>query len=322
MGRIGSLGCSFIFNPLTGEKNPAYENNMGYGQKQRRKKGYDAREQIDDPIKMRVDVINAPLNFDGYVHYGGEQEETDKDIEHRLTIRNNKTQYEATAPRRVEGLFLKQAIERPLINLIMPYEPDAMPMPLGEFNSEEQKYLRGDHIIDDIVINETNNDKGTKATLKRQSPYERDTEDTPLDFIDNNGGKYYTSLTDHHVANEQGSNVRADEFFKLNGGANQPVGDRTFESLFNQQSGDKTVSMVNFKQQDNFKARQHLGLYSGQPTTTNPKTNNEDMIQQSIERNLRSRHRRNSESDEYNKAEQEYKLAEQKLNHLRSKLRG
>lgn len=310
MGRIGALGCSFMFNPITKEKIPPYEEG---------KKGYDARQQIDDPIKTRLMVIDGPSDFDGYFHYGGEEEETDKDIQHRLTIRNNKTDYEAKAPRRVEGLLFKQAVSNPTVNLLKPYEPDAMPMPLGEFNEEEQKYLRGDHLIDNLVIPETMNDVGAKTIKKLTTPYERDVEDTMLDFIDKDGGRYYTSLTDHHDVNERGSNVRADEFYRLNGGANQPVGDRTFESLYAQQNGDKTVSMVNFRQQDNFKAKANLGLYSGNPTSGN---NRDDMIQKAVEREYALKHRRNrrnSESDEYEKAEQEYKRAEERVKQLREK---
>jgi hypothetical protein len=309
MGRIGSLGCSYIFNPITGEKVPPYEE----------EKGYDGRQQIDDPIKARLMVVSAPSNFEGYIHYGGEQEETEKDIEHRLTIRHNKTDYEAKAPRRVEGLLFKQAVANPSINLSRPYEPDAKPMPLGDFNEEEQKYLRGDHIIDNLVIPETMNDLGARTIKKLTTPYERDVDDTVLDFIDKDGGRYYTSLYDHHDANESGSNVRADEFFRLNGGANQPVGDRSFESLYAQQNGDKTVSMVNFRQQDNFKAKANLGLYSGNPTSGN---NRDDMIQKAVDREYALKHRRNrrnSESDEYEKAEKEYKIAEERLKKLRAK---
>lgn len=310
MGRIGSLGSSYMFNPITGEKTPPYE----------KEKGYDGRQQIDDPIKARLMVISAPSNFNGYFHYGGEEEETEKDIEHRLTIRNNKTDYEAKAPRRVEGLLFKQAVSNPSINLMRPYEPDAMPMPLGDFNEEEQKYLRGDHIIDNLDIPETMNDKGARTIKKLTTPYERDVDDTVLNFIDKDGGRYYTSLYDHHDVNERGSNVKADEFYKLNGGANQPVGDRSFESLYAQQNGDKTVSMVNFRQQDNFKAKANLGLYSGNPTSGSG--NKEMMIQQAVEREYALKHRRNrrdSESDEYEKAEKEYKRAEERLKQLRAR---
>jgi hypothetical protein len=85
-----------------------------------------------------------------------------------------------------------------------------------------------------------------------------------------------------------GSNVLANQYFDDNGGRNQPVGDRTTESLYEQQMGYNTVSNDNIKQQNNFSAKRQLGLYQGTPTTQ--KERDDLFLQEFIRQDMDSRH--------------------------------
>lgn len=304
MGRIGSNGCAKIRIAGTDEFLPAYD-----------KRGYVGDQQLDDTNKIRLPTNNGVMDYKGYFHYGGEQEATEGDIDERLKIRHNRNDFEAKTSRHQEGLLFKNALDQPVINLNAPYQTGGQnPLPLGEFSKEEQEYLVGDINVD-INFDDTNLDKGAQSLQKTNIPYERDVIPSVLDFIDEDGGKYYKSILNRHSVDNFGSNVVAEEFFKNNDGANQPVGDRSYESLYRQNDGHKTVSNDNIRQQNNFKAKQILGHFSGNPTTTKPINKMRDLFDEEI-KSRHFGHRKNEASNEYKRAQQEYKKAEAELKRL------
>jgi hypothetical protein len=106
---------------------------------------------------------------------------------------------------------------------------------------------------------------------------------TELDFIDNDGGEYFLDINNKYAVDSTGSNVRADAF-EVSG---QPVGDRTKEDLFAQQNSDRTVSSDNMRMQNNFKAKEQIGKFSGNPTQG--RMAEQDAIQAAIERTMMAR---------------------------------
>ena len=264
MGRIGSEGCSKIICLATGDYLPAYE-------EAKEGRGLDARAVYDNYEKLRIPVLFNPIE---YTESDGDlSEDIEEDLNERLSITNNKTEYQTKIGRRAEGLLFRQHIDNPVVNLLHNFSPGTTPMPLGFFTAEEQMYLRGDHLDLEEPI-ETKSDEARAALQKTQAPYKQDIRPSEMDFIDEDGGKYYKSILGIGKIDIQGSNVKADQFFEDNGGKNQGVGDRTTEDLYEQQMGDTTVSNVNFRQQQNFKAKQLLGEYQGTPTTRGtPQTN-------------------------------------------------
>jgi len=311
MGRIGAKGCAKMGIFGTNQNVPAYE-----------KRGYVGDQQLDDTNRIRLPTNDGPLEWKGF-HYGGEQEETEQDIDERLKQRNNKNDFEAKTGRRQEGLLYLNALDQPVININEPYSVGGNSLPLGQFNEEQQKYIRSDE-GKPLPLRDTNLDKGVQSLQKTETPYNRDIQPSVMQFIEDDGGRYYKSILNQHSVDNLGSNVIAEEFYKNNGGANQPVGDRSFESLYYQQDGSKTVSNDNVRQQNNFKAKQTLGVFQGQPTMGGQSAN-PNRMRDMLDEELRSRHigyrknRRNSESDEYEKAEQEYKRAEERVKELRAK---
>jgi len=270
MGRIGQGLCKII-DLTTGDYKPAYEHY----------KGWDAAQAIDDINKIRLPIRDSP--FAGSVpHYGGNEEVIRDDIIQRLKDSPNKTEFDIKVGKRCEGLQLAAAMDKPFINLARNAESNIMALPLGEFNAEEQKLIRNDK-FPDIEIRETNFDKFTAKLQKTETPYPQNMPQTELDFIDNDGGSYFTDINNKYVVDSTGSNVRADAF-EVSG---QPVGDRTTSDLFAQQNSDRTVSSDNMRMQNNFKARQEVGKFSGMPTQG--RGAEQDAIQAAIERTLASR---------------------------------
>lgn len=274
MGRIGSKGCAKIYGP-DGDALPAYDNTDGYV----------ANMQLDDQVKIRMPITNSPAEYK--THYGDLEKNIDSDITERLKFINNKTEYDIKVGKRQEGLMFAAAKDVSVVNLFQNYQPGGYnPMPLANFSRKEQMYLRGD--MEMPAQTETLFDKGTQSLQKTQAPFEKDVQPTELEFIDEDGGEKYTSIIKRNVIDSSGSNVKADAYFDENGGRNQPVGDRTAESLYDQQMGYNTVSNVNIRQQNNFKARQQLGLYMGAPTTQKEKDNL--FMQEFLAKDLAGRH--------------------------------
>jgi hypothetical protein len=270
MGRIGQGLCKII-DFATGDYKPAYEHY----------EGWDAAQAIDDINKIRLPIRDSP--FAGRKpHYGGNEEVIRDDIVQRLKETTNKSEYDVKVGKRCEGLQLAAAMDKPFINLERNGESNTMALPLGEFNADEQKLIRNDR-FPDIEIRETNFDKFTTKLQKTETPYPQNMPQTELDFIDNDGGEYFLDINNKYAIDAGGSNVRADAF-EVSG---QPVGDRTKESLFAQQTGDKTVSSDNMRQQNNFKARQEVGKFSGMPTQG--RGAEQDAIQRAIERTMATR---------------------------------
>lgn len=270
MGRIGQGLCKII-DFATGDYKPAYEH---YG-------GWDAAQAIDDINKIRLPIRDSP--FAGRKpHYGGNEEVIRDDIIERLKETTNKSEYDIKVGKRCEGLQLAAAMDKPFVNLERNGESNTMALPLGEFNADEQKLIRNDK-FPDIEIRETNFDKFTSKLQKTETPYPQNMPQTELDFIDNNGGEYFLDINNKYAIDAGGSNVRADAY-EVSG---QPVGDRTKESLFAQQNSDRTVSSDNLRQQNNFKARQEVGKYSGLPTQG--RMSEQDAIQAAIERTMMAR---------------------------------
>ena len=270
MGRIGQGLCKII-DLTTGDYKPAYEH---YG-------GWDAAQALDDVNKIRLPIRDSP--FAGRVpHYGGNEEVIRDDIIQRLKDSPNKSEYDIKVGKRCEGLQLAAAMDKPFVNLARNAESNTMAIPLGEFNADEQKLIRNDK-FPDIEIRETNFDKFTTKLQKTETPYPQHLPQTELDFIDNDGGEYFLDINNKYAIDSTGSNVRADAF-EVSG---QPVGDRTKEDLFAQQNSDRTVSSDNLRQQNNFKARQEVGKYSGMPTQG--RGAEQDAIQAAIERTLMAR---------------------------------
>lgn len=275
MGRLGSLGCAKIIGPM-GEPLPAYEH---------RGKGIVARNQYDDQIRIRIPIYDSPVEYD--TNYGGLEKDIKDDIDERLKYINNKTEYEVKVGKRPEGLVFKAMMDKPVLNLVQNYDANLVPLPLGTYTDKEQAYLRGDK-LDLPTPPTTHLDEGNQSLQKTQAPFAKDMQPTELQFMDEDGGKYYTSILKQHEVNESGSNVRADQYFDDNGGRGQPVGDRTVEDLYEQAMGYKTVSNVNLRQQQNFKAKQQLGLYQGTPTTQKEK--DAVFMQQYLEQDRNSRY--------------------------------
>jgi hypothetical protein len=274
MGRIGAIGCAKIMGH-DGEPMPAYENTGAI----------IARQSYDDPVKIRIPVIASPVKYN--MDYGGLEKDIHDDLFERLKYTNNKSDYDVKVGKRQEGLIFKSALDKPVVNLLQNYDANLMPLPLGQFTEREQAYLRGDNLdLPEPVI--TENDEGNQALQKTQAPFEKDVQLTELQFIDMDGGKYYTSILKRNEVDGFGSNVIADQYFEDNGGSGQPVGDRSVESLYNQQMGYKTVSNVNVKQQNNFKAKQQLGLYQGVPSTQ--KERDQLFLQEFMNKDLDSRY--------------------------------
>jgi hypothetical protein len=274
MGRIGAIGCAKIIG-AEGEPLPAYEHTGAIV----------ANQAYDDQVKIRIPMVASPVKYE--TKYGGLEKNIHDDISDRLRYTNNKTEYEVKVGKRQEGLIFKSACDKPVVNLLQNYDANLMPLPMGEFTEREQQYLRGDN-LPLATPHQTEYDEGTQALQKTQEPFEKNKQPTELQFIDEDGGKYYTSILKRGEVNELGSNVRADQYFDENDGRNQPVGDRSVESLYDQQMGYKTVSNVNIKQQNNFKAKQHLGLYQGTPSTQKEK--DDLFLQEFIRQDMDSRH--------------------------------
>jgi hypothetical protein len=267
MGRIGQGLCKII-DFATGDYKPAYEHYNGY----------IADQALDDINKMRLPISNTP--FAGLKpHYGGNEMIIKEDIIDRLKNTSNKSEYDYKVGKRCEGLQLAAAMDKPFINLERNAESNVMAIPLGEFSDKEQALIRND-MYPDIMIRNTNFDEGTAKLQKTETPYPQNMPQSELDFIDNDGGEYFLDINNKYVVDAGGSNVRADAY-EVSG---QPVGDRTKEELFAQQTSDHTQSAVNMRQQNNFKARQEVGLYSGMMTQGSEKQS--EAIARAIERTL------------------------------------
>lgn len=274
-GRLGAIGCAKILNEISGEYLPAYE----------KYEGYDSRTAMDDAIKMRLPVRNSPVEYN--IKYGGAEEEANADIMNRLQYRDNKTEYDYKKPRRMEGLLFKQALDYPVINLSQNYSGGACPLPLDQFSEEEQKLIRNDAPIAEET--KTVSDHVNANLQKTDEPYNRNVMMSQMEFFDKDGGRYFKGLhPDMYSITPEGSSVVADKYYEINGGKDQPVGDRSMESLYNQQMGDKTVSNVNIRQQANFKSRQQLGKFSGVPTEQ--RLSDKEKAEQIILQGMDSRH--------------------------------
>lgn len=247
--------------------------------------GYTATQQLDDQNRIRLPVVDSPVKYD--TRYGGLEKDIEEDISERLKITFNKTDYDIKVGKRCEGLQFKKALDMPVINILQNAESNAMSLPLGNFTNAEQRYIRGDN-LNLPEPPKTHYDEGAMSLQKTEAPMKKYVQPTELQFIDEDGGKYYTNLFKPNEVNEMGSNVLANQYFDDNGGRNQPVGDRTTESLYEQQMGYNTVSNDNIKQQNNFKAKQILGKYQGVPTTQKEK---DDMfLQEFLAKDAQSRH--------------------------------
>jgi hypothetical protein len=237
--------------------------------------GQNALQLYDDPDKFKMEISHAP--FQNSFRYNTGQKEAFMDVVRRLKIRNNKTELDVKMPRRVEGLQFANARDKPYLNLTENPENFAVPLKLQDLNAEQQRKLMDVYPV--FELEQRPMGAIHQALDKVQTPYDiqKLNTETPLDFIKNNRGETMTQMSNNNAVDGMGSTLKPN----FEADANQPVGGRSARDLAKPSiKNAKTLSRINARQNNNFKSRQLLGLYMGNPSGVN------DTVQRSITADL------------------------------------
>jgi uncharacterized protein YxjI len=249
MGRIGQ-SLSKITSLATGELEPPYE---VY-------RGITGGNMWDDVIRLRTPIRDSVVNYSG--KWGSTDKAAFADIQKRLKLRNNKTEYEVKKGRRPEGLMFKAALDRPFINITEPMQDITVPMRYQDMDHKEQCRIKTEYPKIDIVKSPMTD---IPAELNRtDTPYEIDdlNDQDIAEFIDKNRGEHFTELSNNNAIDSSGSTLVPNYAVEMN----RPVRPTTTKDIYNMYNGKSTISPINLRQLNNAKARQILGLYSGNPS--------------------------------------------------------
>ena len=253
MGRFGDPRTSpnVILDLGTGKPLPAYE-----GLK------YHTNAFIDSPDRMRLPTDNRLTNF----QYSNKstQDATYDIVKDALKLRNNHgDDYSLKIGKRPEGMEFAQALSMPYINLSENHLGFYIPKKYDDFAEDEQRKLL--KVVPDDATIKPSIDDTLRRNLKTVPPYyvenlnSKAINGQPMDFIKGEGKDLTEFSKNNGYSDYFGSTVRPD--YKEDIG--QKVRPRDFDSIVKQMHSGKTVSNINLRQLDSFKAKQLLGVYGG-----------------------------------------------------------
>ena len=184
-------------------------------------------------------------------------------IDKRHKTRMNLTEWEKKMPRRVENLFLLNAKDKPFVNMGEKPDADLVPLRFEDFTKDEQYKLAVAYPKNMAPPKPSMTDYIATSTDKQVAPYAINNfnAEDEFNFIQKGRGKDFIVKSNNNAIDVGGSTIAIDYARD----ENQEVGPRTEEEIYKAENDNITKPNINRRQNENFKSRQLLGVYSGEP---------------------------------------------------------
>ncbi len=252
MGRIGTEGCSKIYSIATKSNTPAYT--------------YPDKTTASQSVGVvGIPLIESPFKSD--VELKNMQSASNEMIMERISMRDNKTNYQLKIGRRSEGNRFQNAKDKPYVNYsgTLSYGDDIHAnAPSIDFFDEQQKALLTKTFTKQMEqpISALGQTVELVNKFELGSPYPNQIIDKANEqlgnFINDHLGQIETQPNVPTGYTDGGSNIKPN----LAEEQNQPAGPQTAKDIYiNSFMSQKTVSGVHLRQLNLGKSRAILGLY-------------------------------------------------------------